>query len=196
MCGDPVFVLAASPWRPAETATESRKARADARTAASRQAVPGICHRAAGDANNLFTQGDVEKGQAEIREVVEYAQKRPTRPQLRQTTEGNRDRAAQAGQAHARHRRNPRFRGPPPVHKAVDEIEQIRSDLLVRMWGRKPNRKENHDASTNHWLVWLLVLAVRFWPQYGAGATAAIRSTRRKSTRCARRPTFPTSGWN
>ena len=88
------------------------------------------------DANTLFTDGQVDKAQADIREVVDYARKaadaaassgkhlKETEIKLRKLAERMHD----IGESLA-------FEDRPPVRQAVDEIEQIRSDLMVRMWG-------------------------------------------------------------
>ena len=86
--------------------------------------------------NALFTDGQVDKAQAEIREVVDYSRKgadaasasgkqlKETEIKLRKLAERMHD----IGQSLA-------FEDRPPVKQAVDEIQQIRSDLMVKMWG-------------------------------------------------------------
>ena len=88
------------------------------------------------DANALFTDGQVDKAQAEIREVVEYARKaadaasasgkhlKDSEIKLRKLQERMHD----VGESLA-------FEDRPPLRSAVEEIEQIRADLLVRMFG-------------------------------------------------------------
>ncbi len=87
-------------------------------------------------ANALFTDGDADRGQADIREVVDYARKgahaastsgkhlKDTEIRLRKLA----DRMHDIGETLA-------FEDREPVRKAVDELQQIRSDLMVRMWG-------------------------------------------------------------
>jgi hypothetical protein len=88
------------------------------------------------DSDHLFTSGDVDKAQAEVREVVEYARK-----------------AADAATSSGKHLKETEiklrkvqvrmhdigeslnFEDRPPVRQAVEELEQIRTDLLIKMWG-------------------------------------------------------------
>jgi hypothetical protein len=86
--------------------------------------------------NSLFTDGQVDKAQAEIEEVVEYSRKgadaasssgkqlKETEIKLRRLAERMHDIAQSLA-----------FEDRPPVRQAIDEIQQIRSDLMVRMWG-------------------------------------------------------------
>ena len=87
-------------------------------------------------ANTLFNNGDADQGQADIREVVEYARKgadaatasgkhlKDTEIKVRKLA----DRMHDIGETLA-------FEDRQPVRQAVDELQQIRSKLLVRMWG-------------------------------------------------------------
>ena len=128
-----------------DESTSQLKAHADAATGAEQAKLClEYAHRQLADADNLFNQGDVEKGQAEIREVVEYAHKaadaaaasgkhlKETEIDLRKLEKRMHD----IGESLDLDNRD-------PVRKAVDEIEQIRSDLMVRMWGpqAEPKRK-------------------------------------------------------
>ena len=74
------------------------------------------------DANALFTDGQVDKAQAEVREAVDYARKWA-------------DAAASSG------KQLKEIEDRPPLRQAVDEIEQTRSDLLVKMWGPQAEPK-------------------------------------------------------
>jgi hypothetical protein len=94
------------------------------------------------DSNALFTDGQVDKAQSEIREVVDYARKaadaasasgkqvKETEIKLRKLGERMHD----IGQSLA-------FEDRPPVQQAVEDIEQIRSDLMVKMWGPQAEPK-------------------------------------------------------
>jgi len=94
------------------------------------------------DSNALFTDGQVDKAQAEIREVVDYSRKgadaastsgkqlKETEIRLRKLVERMHD----IGESLA-------FEDRPPVHDAIEEIEKIRSDLMVRMWGPQAEPK-------------------------------------------------------
>ena len=92
--------------------------------------------------NVLFTDGQVDKAQAEIREVVEYSRKaadaasasgkhlKETEIKLRKLGERMHD----IGESLA-------FEDRPPVRQAVNEIDEIRTDLLVKMWGPQAEPK-------------------------------------------------------
>jgi hypothetical protein len=99
-------------------------------------------HRLLEEANTLFTNGDVDKAQGEIGEVVEYGRK-----------------AADAASASGKHLKQTEIdlrklskrmhdiaetlavEDRPPLLKAVDDLEQIRSDLLARMFGPQAEPK-------------------------------------------------------
>ncbi|HTV65400.1 MAG TPA: hypothetical protein VMD98_07340 [Bryocella sp.] len=94
------------------------------------------------NSNALFTDGDVDKAQAEIQQVVTYSRKgadaasasgrqlKETEIKLRKLAERMHDIAQTLA-----------FEDREPVHKAVQEIQQIRSDLMVRMWGPQAEPK-------------------------------------------------------
>jgi hypothetical protein len=94
------------------------------------------------DSNHLFTDGNVDKAQAEVREVVEYSRKaadaasasgkhlKETEIKLRKVEERMHD----IGESLA-------FEDRQPVREAVDEIEQIRMDLMIKMWGPQAEPK-------------------------------------------------------
>jgi hypothetical protein len=92
--------------------------------------------------NALFTEGDVDKAQAQIQQVVAYSRKgadaasasgrelKQTEIKLRKLAERMHDIAATLA-----------FEDREPVHQAIDQLEQIRSDLMVRMWGPQAEPK-------------------------------------------------------
>lgn len=92
--------------------------------------------------NMLFTDGQVDKAQSQIREVVDYARKgadaatasgkqlKETEIKLRKLSERMHD----IGESLA-------FEDRAPVRQAIEEIEQIRSDLMVKMWGPQAEPK-------------------------------------------------------
>lgn len=94
------------------------------------------------NSNTLFTDGQVDKAQSEIKEVVDYARKgadaasasgkqlKETEIKLRKLSERMHD----IGESLA-------FEDRAPVRQAIDEIEQIRSDLMVKMWGPQAEPK-------------------------------------------------------
>lgn len=119
------------------------KARADAATgAAQAKLCLEYAHVQLATADNLYNQGDVEKGHATVREVVEYAHKaaaaaaasgkhlKETEIDLRKLSKRMHDIAASLA-----------FEDRDPVLKAVDEIDQIRSELMVKMWGPQAEPK-------------------------------------------------------
>ena len=141
-CTAIVLVLAGLALAANESLSEL-KARADAATGGVQAKLClEYAHRLLADANGLFNQGDVEKGQADIREVVDYAHKaanaasasgkhlKETEIDLRKLSKRMHD----IGETLA-------FEDRDPVRKAVDEIDQIRSDLMVRMWGPQAEPK-------------------------------------------------------
>ena len=99
-------------------------------------------HRLLEDANVLFTNGDVDKAQGEVAEVVEYSRKaadaastsgkhlKQTEIDLRKLSKRLHDIAATLA-----------VEDRPPLLKAVDDIEQIRADLLIRMFGPQAEPK-------------------------------------------------------
>ena len=120
------------------------KTRADAAQGGERATLSlEYAHRQLEDANNLYTQGDVEKAEAEIQEVLAYSHKaadaasssgkklKQTEIELRKLEHRMRDIA-----------RSLNIDDRPPVEKAVQELEQVRADLLARMWGEKAEPKD------------------------------------------------------
>jgi hypothetical protein len=99
-------------------------------------------HRLLEDANALFTNGDVEKAQSEISEVVEYSRKaanaastsgkhvKQTEIDLRKLGKRMHDIAATLS-----------VDDRPPLKEAGEAIEEIRTDLLVRMFGPQAEPK-------------------------------------------------------
>jgi len=141
-CGVLVLALAGASLA-GEIPTAELKARADSATGAEQAKLClEYAHRQLSDANNLFNQGEMEKGLADIREVVEYSHKaanaaagagkhlKETEIDLRKIAK----RMHEVGESLP-------FEDRDPVRKAVDEIEQIRSDLMVKMWGPQAEPK-------------------------------------------------------
>ncbi len=120
------------------------KARADAAHGGERAKLClEYAHRVMEDANALFTSGDVEKAQQEIAEVVMYGRKaadaastsgkhlKQTEIDLRKLSKRLHDIAETLA-----------VEDRPPLLKAVNDLEQIRSDLLARMFGPQAEPKE------------------------------------------------------
>jgi hypothetical protein len=92
-------------------------------------------HRLLEDSNALFTKGDVEKAQAEIREVVDYARIGANAA----TSSGKRQKQTEISLRELGKRMHDigdtlAFEDRGPVKQAVEEIEQVRSDLLTKMF--------------------------------------------------------------
>ena len=93
-------------------------------------------------ANKLFNDGDADHGQANILEVVEYSRKaanaataqgkhlKDTEIKLRKLA----DRMHDIGESLA-------FEDREPVRNAVQQLQQIRSELMVKMWGPQAEPK-------------------------------------------------------
>ena len=120
------------------------KARADAAQGGERASLSlEYAHRQLENANTLYTQGDVEKAETQIQEVLTYSHKaadaasasgkrlKQTEIELRKLEHRMRD---------IGHSLNIDDR--PPVEKAVEELEQVRADLLAKMWGEKAEPKD------------------------------------------------------
>jgi hypothetical protein len=94
------------------------------------------------NSNHLFTDGDVDKAMQQIQEVVNYSQKgaeaasssgkllKETEIKLRKLAERMHD----IGESLS-------FEDRQPVRDAVHVLQQIRSDLMVRMWGPRAEPK-------------------------------------------------------
>jgi hypothetical protein len=94
------------------------------------------------NSNQLFTDGDVDKAMQQVQEVVAYSQKgaaaasssgkllKETEIKLRKLAERMHD----IGESLS-------FEDRQPVRDAVQVLQQIRSDLMVRMWGPRAEPK-------------------------------------------------------
>ena len=100
-------------------------------------------HRQLEAANDLFTNGDVEQAQADVQEVMVYTRK-----------------AAEAAESSGKHMKQTEIalrelskrmhdiadslavEDRPPLREAMDSIEQLRSELLARMFGTQGDKKE------------------------------------------------------
>jgi hypothetical protein len=94
------------------------------------------------DANTLFTNGDVEKAQAEVSEAVQYAHKAADAA----SSSGKHVKQTEIGLRKLSHRMHDiaetlAVEDRPPLMKAVDDLEQIRADLLARMFGPQAEPK-------------------------------------------------------
>jgi len=141
-CAAMVSLLAGLALAATETLQEL-KARADSATGVMQNKLClEYAHRQLAESDDLFNQGEVEKGQAGIRDVVDYARKaadaasasgkrlKETEIDLRKLEKRMHD----IGESLALDDRD-------PVRKAVEELEQIRSQLMIRMWGPQAEPK-------------------------------------------------------
>lgn len=137
-----LVILSALAVRAAQTAADL-KARADAAHGGEEAKLClEYAHVQLEAANGLFNNGDADQGQANIREVVSYARKgaeaasssgkhlKDTEIKLRKLA----DRMHDIGESLA-------FEDRQPVRQAVEELQKIRSNLMVRMWGPQAEPK-------------------------------------------------------
>jgi len=92
-------------------------------------------HRLLEDSNALFTKADLEKAQAEIREIVDYARVAANAA----ASSGKRQKQTEISLRELGKRMHDigdtlAFEDRSPVRQAVEEIEQVRSDLLTKMF--------------------------------------------------------------
>jgi hypothetical protein len=95
-------------------------------------------HQELEQANRLYTDGDVEKGEAAVQEALTYAQRATTaatsmNKKLKQTEIDLRKLQHRMRDIGASLNIDDR----PPVEKAVQQIEELRSNLLAKMFGEK-----------------------------------------------------------
>jgi len=127
----------------AETLPEL-KARADAAHGSERAALSiEYAHKELEEANNLYTQGDVEKAEAAIREVLTYS----SQAAAAASSSGKRLKQTEIELRKIQHRMHDigaslNIDDRPPVEKGVQEIEQLRANLLARMFGDKAEPKD------------------------------------------------------
>jgi len=120
------------------------KARADGAQGSDRITLSlDYAHHELEHANTLYTEGDVEKAEAAMSEVMIYSKRAAeasisTSKRLKQTEIDLRKlqhRMHDVGQSLNIDDR-------PPVEKAVQEMEQLRAGLLAKMFGEKAEPKE------------------------------------------------------
>ena len=120
------------------------KARADAAQGGERATLSlEYAHRQLEDANKLYSQGEVEKAEAEITEVLAYSHKAADAA----SSSGKRLKQTEIELRKLEHRmsdigKSLNIDDRPPLEKAVQELEQVRADLLAKMWGEKAEPKD------------------------------------------------------
>jgi hypothetical protein len=130
--------------RAGEQSAADLKAKADAAQGGERANLSlEYAHRQLEDANTLYTQGDVEKAETEIQEVVAYSHKAADAASV----SGKRLKQTEIELRKLEHRMRDighslSIDDRPPVEKAVEDLEQVRADLLAKMWGEKAEPKD------------------------------------------------------
>jgi len=133
-------------------AASNLKERADAAQGGDRVTLSlEYAHQQLEEANRLYTDGDVEKAEASIREVFTYAQRATTAA----TTMNKKLKQTEIDLRKLQHRMHDigqslNVDDRPPVEKTVQQLEELRAHLLARMFGEKaePGQKtEPKDKS-------------------------------------------------
>jgi hypothetical protein len=120
------------------------KARADSAQGSERVVLSlEYAHRELEQANTLYTDGDVEKAEAAIQEVVAYSRAAT----VTATTANKRLKQTEIELRKLQHRMRDigeslNIDDRPPVEKAVQELEQLRANLLAKMFGPKAEPKD------------------------------------------------------
>lgn len=120
------------------------KARADAAQGGERVSLSlDYAHQQLELANKLYTDGDVEKAEAAIEEVLTYSQ----RATVAATTANKKLKQTEIDLRKLEHRmrdigQSLSIDDRPPVEKTVQELEELRADLLAKMFGEKAQPKE------------------------------------------------------
>jgi hypothetical protein len=120
------------------------KARADAAQGGEKVVLSlEYAHQELEHANTLYTDGDVEKAEAAIQEVVAYSRKATETA----TTANKRLKQTEIELRRIEHRmrdigQSLNIDDRSPVEKAVQELEQLRASLLARMFGEKAEPKD------------------------------------------------------
>ena len=97
-------------------------------------------------ANKLYTDGDVEKAEAAVGEVLTYSQ----RATQAATSSNKRLKQAEIDLRKLEHRmrdigQSLNIDDRPPLEKGVQALEQLRADLLAKMFGPKAEPKDNNQ---------------------------------------------------
>jgi len=120
------------------------KARADAAQGGERANLSlEYAHHQLEEANSLYTQGDVDKAEGDVHEVVAYCHQAADAA----STSGKRLKQTEIELRKLENRmrdigRSLSIDDRPPVEAAVQELEQVRAGLLARMWGEKAEPKD------------------------------------------------------
>lgn len=120
------------------------KARADAAQGSDRVMLSlDYAHQQLELANKLYSDGDVEKAEAAIGEVLTYAQ----RAAEAATTANKKLKQTEIDIRKLQHRmrdigQSLNIDDRPPVEKTVQQLEELRADLLAKMFGEKAEPRD------------------------------------------------------
>jgi hypothetical protein len=120
------------------------KARADAAQGGERVTLSlDYAHQQLEVANKLYSDGEVEKAEAAIGEVLTYAQ----RATAAATTANKKLKQTEIDIRKLQHRmrdigQSLSIDDRPPVEKTVQQLEELRADLLAKMFGEKAEPKD------------------------------------------------------
>ena len=123
------------------------KARADAAQGGERVTLSlDYAHQQLELANKLYSDGDVEKAEAAIGEVFTYAQ----RATAAATTSNKKLKQTEIDLRKLEHRmrdigQSLNIDDRPPVEKTVLQLEELRANLLAKMFGEKAEPKEKNQ---------------------------------------------------
>jgi len=128
-----------------QAATPELKARADAAQGGERVSLSlDYARQQLELANKLYSDGDVEKAEAAIGEVLIYSQRATTAA----TTANKKLKQTEIDLRKMEHRMRDigaslSIDDRPPVEKTVQELEDLRANLLAKMFGAKAEPKDN-----------------------------------------------------
>ena len=136
----PVIVLAQATSQPAP----GLKAKADAAQGSEKIVLSlEYAHQQLEHANALYTEGDIEQGEAAIHEVVAYSKLAADVA----TSSGKRLKQTEIELRKIEHRmrdigQSLNIDDRPPVETSVEQLEQLRASLLAKMFGEKAEPKD------------------------------------------------------
>lgn len=104
-------------------------------------------HQQLEQANRLYTDGDVEKGEAAVHDVFTYAQ----RATIAATTTNKKLKQTEIDLRKLQHRMRDiaaslNIDDRPPVEQTVQQIEELRANLLSKMFGEKAEPGQKPDS--------------------------------------------------
>ena len=139
-----VLLLSSALASAAQQAPPDLKAKADSAQGNDRIGLSlEYAHHELEHANSLYAEGDVEKAEAAIGESLTYAQRAADAA----ATSNKRIKQTEIDLRKLEHRMRDvglslNIDDRPPVEKAVQDLEQVRANLLAKMFGEKAEPKE------------------------------------------------------